>query len=158
MRNLLILLLFLCLSSCDYFDKQKISSDEILQEDLRTFNWNEVDEYPSFTNCESSATKELRKQCFETTLVDHILNTLQSKRMVVTKDLNDTIEMKFHISEKGEIRVLDMIISEKTVMQIPEIRTYLSQSVATLPKIDAAIKRRQYVKTEFILPIVLKSE
>ena len=153
-----VFILCVCLFSCEYFDKKKISSEEILQEDLRTFNWSEVDEYPSFPNCETSETKELRKQCFETTLVDHIVMSLQSKKMVVTKDLNDTIMIKFHISEKGEIQVLDMTISDETQDQIPDIRSYLLESVSTLPTIDAAIKRRQFVKTEFVLPVVLKSE
>ena len=158
MKYLTLLVLFFSLSSCEYFDKKKISSEEILQEELHTFNWSEVDEYPSFSVCDSSSTKELRKQCFESTLTNHILTSLQSQRMVVTKDLNDTIEMKFHISEKGEISILEMNISDHTIEQIPDIEKYLTESISSTPRISPAIKRSQHVKTEFKLPIVLQSE
>jgi hypothetical protein len=158
MKHLTLLVLLFSFSSCEYFDKKKISSQEILQEELRTFNWSEVDEYPSFSVCDSSSTKELRKQCFESTLTNHILTSLQSQRMVVTKDLSDTIEMKFHISEKGEISILEMDISDQTIEQIPDIEKYLIESISSTPQISPAIKRSQHVKTEFKLPIVLQSE
>jgi len=158
MKYLALLLLLFSFSSCEYFDKKKISSEEILQEELRTFNWSEVDEYPSFTACDNSSTKDSRKQCFESTLTNHILTSLQSQRMVVTKDLNDTIEMKFHISEKGQISILEMNISDQTLEQIPEIEKYLTESISSTPQISPAIKRSQHVKTEFKLPIVLLSD
>lgn len=157
MRYVSLLLLILSVSSCEYFDKKKISSEEILQEELRTFNWNEVDEYPSFAICDSSSTKQLRKQCFEVTLSNYITGQLVLKKMVVTRDLNDTIEMKFHISEKGEIAIIGMEVPNEVKEQIPEIETYLTESISNIPTIAPAIKRGQEVKTEFKLPIVLRS-
>jgi hypothetical protein len=66
--------------------------------------------------------------------------------------------MKFHISEKGEISILEMNISDQTIEQIPDIEKYLIESISSTPQISPAIKRSQHVKTEFKLPIVLQSE
>ena len=158
MKYLTLFFLLICLSSCNYFDKKKISKEEILQEDLKTFNWNEVDEYPSFANCNSSETKELRKECFQTTLTNHITMQLALKKIVVTEDLNDTIDMTFLISEKGELSILKIEHNDKVKSQIPKINTFLTESTRNLPQISPAIKRGQQVKTEFKIPIIIKVE
>jgi hypothetical protein len=156
MKYLTILFLILCFTSCDYFDKKKITSEEILQEDLQTFNWNEVDEYPTFVSCDSSSSKAERKKCFETTLSSHIISQLAQEKIVITKDINDTISIKFLISEIGELSVLEVKSSEEIKAQIPEIDSFLIQSLKGLPKILPAFKRGQQVKTEFKLPVVIK--
>lgn len=155
MKYLTILFLILCVSSCDYFDKKKVYSEDILKKDLQTFNWNEVDEYPTFAVCDSSSTKAQRKYCFETTLSSHIISQLDIEKIVVTKDINDTIIIRFQISETGKLSVIDIKISDLIKAQIPKIDTLLIESLKDLPKIFPAIKRSQQVKTEFKLPIVI---
>ena len=44
MKRILFVLICLVLSSCNYFDVKKTSSEEILKEELQTFNWKDVDE------------------------------------------------------------------------------------------------------------------
>ena len=153
MKYLTVFFLLFCLTSCEYFDKKKVSPEEILQEDLRTFKWNEVDEYPSFANCTTSETIALRKQCFETTLTRHITRHLTGKRIIVTRSINDTIRVKFHISEVGTLNVLEISTGERVKSQIPEINKFIEESLSALPEISPAIKRGQQVKTEFTLPI-----
>jgi hypothetical protein len=135
-----------------------VNSQDIVKEELETFNWNEVDEYPSFDVCSSSYTKELRKQCFQATLTNHITSQLALRKIVVTEDLNDTIEMSFVISEKGNLSVLNIKTNPKITSQIPEINIFLTESLSNLPKISPAIKRGQQVKTEFKIPIIIKVE
>ena len=155
MRYLVILFLVLCFSSCDYFDKKKVYSEDILKEDLQTFNWNEVDEYPTFAVCDSVSTKMQRKECFEITLTTFIMSQLADEMIIVTKDLNDTITITFQISEKGELSVIEIKSSDLIRVQIPEMDTLLVKSLKDLPQIFPAIKRGQQVKTEFKLPIVI---
>jgi len=133
-----------------------VTSEEILKEDLQTFNWNEVDEYPTFSSCDPSLTKSQRKACFETTLIEHITSKLVQSKIVVTKDLNDTINITFLISETGNLTVLKIKKSEQVKIQIPEIDELLKQSLEGLPEILPAHKQGQLVKTEFKLPVVIK--
>ena len=155
MKYFTILFFVICFSSCEYFDKKKVYSEDILKEDLQTFNWNEVDEYPTFAACDNSPTKVQKKQCFETTLTSHITSQLSNENIIVTEDVNDTIVITFQISEKGKLSVLDIKSSTQIEAQIPEIDTLLINSLKGLPQIFPAIKRSQQVKTEFKLPVVI---
>jgi len=155
MKYFTILFFVLSFSSCDYFDKKKISSEDILKEDLQTFNWNDVDEYPTFAACDNASTKAQKKQCFETTLTSYITSQLSNEIIIVTEDVNDTIVITFQISEQGKLSVLNIKSSAQIKTQIPEIDTLLIKSLKGLPEIFPAIKRSQQVKTEFKLPVVI---
>ena len=66
MRKIILILLFLTLlfNSCQYFDKQVPSEKELLQKELKSINWKEVDEFPSVVDCDKIDNKTLRQQCF----------------------------------------------------------------------------------------------
>jgi len=133
-----------------------VTSQEILNEDLQTFNWNEVDEYPTFSSCDHSLNKAERKACFGATLTAHITAKLAQEKIVVSQDLNDTINITFLISETGVLTVLELRNTAGVKSQIPEIDRMLIRSLEGLPKILPAYKRGQKVKTEFKLPVVIK--
>jgi len=151
-----VILLLLCITSCDYFDKKKVYSKDIIREELQTFNWREVDEYPNFSTCNSIVVKLERQQCFQNTITEQITEYLNEKRIVITQDINDTIDIKFLISERGIISIQGIKSDSLTKVQIPNIDQLLSNSLEHLPEILPAIKRGQQVKTEFTLPVVIK--
>jgi hypothetical protein len=156
MKHLTILISILCLYSCNYLDRKKVNSQDIVKEELQTFNWNEIDVYPSFKTCEILNSKLESKQCFETTLITHITNKLSNEVIVVTENVEDTVKVKFHVSETGNLSVLDIKTKEATKAQMPNLNSLILQSLDSLPKIFPAIKRGQNVKTEFTLPIVIQ--
>lgn len=143
------------LTSCEYFNVKKTSSEAILNEELKTFNWDEVDEYPVFLVCDSLNTKQEKKQCFDRKLTNEIFNFLKEKSIVVTEDVNDTINLKFKVSETGTITLDAFQVDSITIKQIPDIKLYIRESLQSLPKIYPAIKRGQQVKTEFELPLII---
>ena len=155
MNKICIFLVSLLLFSCEYFNVKKTTPEAILKEELKTFNWDEVDTYPSFSACDSSATKPDQKQCFVNILRKHIMNNLQKEMIVVTQDINDTLNLEFKVSEKGELTLQAVDFDSITLKEIPNIKTLLSNSLDSLPKIFPAVKRNQYVKTEFKLPIII---
>jgi len=148
-----IILLF---TSCDYFDVKKTSSEEILKEELQTFNWNEVDVYPTFSACDSSITKEEKKTCFASILTNHVTDYLAKQHFVVDEDLNDTLLIKFTISAKGEAIITDIEINEKTIKELPQIENVLIKSLDSLPQIYPALKRGQQVNSQFTLPVIIE--
>lgn len=156
MKQIAVFLLCSVLVSCQYFDVKKTSTEAILKEELKTFNTHDVDSYPSFLVCDSLQTKVKTKQCFETTLSNHIYNQLQAQTIIVNQDVNDTIMLSFLISEKGTLQIKNIKVDSLTMQQIPDIKNLITESLNTLPKIFPAIKRGQQVKTEFKLPIVLQ--
>ena len=155
MKQICVFLGFLMLMSCQYFNVKKTSSDAILKEELQTFNWNEVDEYPSFPECDSAITKLERKQCFEYVLTTHITRFLQKDTIIVTQNIEDTLLLELQISEKGLLSVLNIEVDSLISQEIPNIKDLLRHALDSLPKIFPAIKRGQQVKTEFKLPVII---
>jgi hypothetical protein len=156
MRQICVFLIVVLLTSCNYFDVKKTSSEAILNEELQTFNWNEVDVYPSFALCDSLESILENKACFSKTLTLHILNHLQKDSIVVNHNINDTINLQIQVSESGDLKLLNTKIDSLTITEIPNIKCLISNSLEDLPKIFPAIKRGQHVKTEFKLPIIIQ--
>ncbi|WP_452600778.1 hypothetical protein [Pontimicrobium sp. MEBiC06410] len=155
MRKVVFFFILLSVTSCNYFDAKKIATEDILKEELKTFNWNEVDAYPVFASCENSIEKKDRKQCFENTLSSYITNSLATETIIVTQDINDTILLELQISEVGALHLKSIKVDSITRVEIPNIETLLYNSLQSLPKIYPALKRDKPVKTEFKLPIVI---
>lgn len=157
MRPTCVLLLFFVLTSCEYFNVKKTSPEAILKEELQTFNWNDVDEYPSFSVCDSLTLKAEKKACFQEILTAHISGFLQDETIVVTKDISDTIVLNFRVSETGSLKLTDAKIDSLTIAEIPNIKALLTKSLDSLPRVYPATKRGQQVKTEFQLPLIIKA-
>lgn len=158
MKFFIVSILVLMLLSCENFKVKKTSSEAILKEELQTFNWSDVDQYPSFENCESSISKAEKKVCFQYTLTNHITDFLQNERIVVSQDIYDTVLLQMQVSKQGELKLLDVKMDSLTQREIPEIDSIIRNSLDSLPKIFAAIKRGQQVTTEFSLPLIISVE
>lgn len=156
MKRLSIILCFFVLTSCNYFEKKKVFTEDILKEELQSFNWNDVDEYPTFASCDTTLGKENKRECFENTLLQLLNSNLSEQNIVVTEDVNDTILLKITIDNQGNFKVDDIQSSELTKAQIPKIDSLLIHSFDSLPKIYPAIKRSQQVTTQFSLPVVVR--
>ncbi|RSK41869.1 hypothetical protein [Mangrovimonas spongiae] len=156
MRKLIVILWGLSITSCNYFDVKKTSTETILNEELKTFNWKDVDEYPSFSSCDNAFQKEERKKCFTQTLINTISNQLAHQNIVVTEDVADTVVMRLQVTYKGELNVLSIKADSLTYQQIPKIDSLLTSTLNALPKIYPAVKRSQQVTTQFDLPIIVE--
>lgn len=156
MNRIVCLLILLLASSCNYFEKKKVYPEDLLEEELQTFNWNEVDAYPTFTSCDAVTGKQESKICFQNTLIGSLNQFLEVQNLVVSNDVNDTILLGITIDKTGLLEVKSIKIHPETVHEIPEIDSLLRQSLKGIPKIYPAIKRGQHVATAFELPVIVK--
>lgn len=157
-KTLLLILISFLLFSCEEFNTRKISSEEILIEETRDFNWHEVDQYPAFAECQNINEVEAAKSCFGSKVAEYFYTHLEEKQPVVTTALDDTLYLYLKISEKGKPAIDSMEIDSLVMAQLPEIRTWLTESVDSLPNIFPATKRGIPVKTTFRMPVVIKAE
>ena len=158
MRHIISLFFLVFFFSCELNINKKISVDEILDEEWRTFNWSDVDEYPSFSHCDSLQNLSLKKECFITTLSNQISEDLIINTKTVNRTIQDTVMLRFVISKNGQITLEELIV-DKNIIDLKEtINSSFESSIDKLPKIFPAIKRGQQVKVKFSLPIFVSTE
>ncbi|WP_363331752.1 hypothetical protein [Flavobacterium sp.] len=155
MKNLTLLLLLSLAVSCQYFDKQVPSKDELLEKELKSINWNEVDEFPTVESCDSIQDKMLNKQCFLDFLVANIQQRLSSDTLKVLYPDLDTISMKVTIFPDSRVK-FEPKLNDSLVYGRDKIDSILQARLSDFPKIKPALKRDIPVKTQFMLPVVLE--
>lgn len=159
MRYRLFLIVFFFLAtSCQFIETKKISTETFYEEEIKSINWKDVDQYPAFKDCEKFTEKNIQKTCFESTLTSHLYNSISSKNIIARHRLQDTITLKFSISKTGELRVTKIEIDSLLEVDFPMLKQYILQSIDSLPTVAPAYKRGIPVNTTFILPIVFQTQ
>lgn len=156
MRKISAAVCFILLVSCELLGDGVPRKEQLVKEEMESINWNDVDRYPLFDGCDETKDKEIQKQCFETTFIGHLLDTLQKQKMVVHKALHDTVNVQLLIDQQGVLSILSIEKSELVQKQIPQLDSIIAQSLTTLPTLYPALKRDIPVATKLNLPIVLK--
>lgn len=159
MKCLLPLLIFTLLcTSCEGIITQKKTSEEFLEEELKTINWNDVDTYPLFEGCNENESKVMQKKCFETFIHNHINEYLNQELLITTVPISDTLKMVIQLTAKSEVTILGIEGDSLTFSIFPELKQLLSESLNSLPQAAPALKRGVPVNTQFTLPLVIKTE
>lgn len=158
MRTALLLLFVVILAGCERFETKKITSEEILSEETRDLNWNEVDQYPAFEECRNITEIEAAKSCFGQKVANSVYARIGEKRPVVSEVLYDTILLHLRISEKGTPAIDSMEIDSVVTYHLPEIDDWLRESIDSLPRVYPATKRGIPVATKFKMPVVIRAE
>ncbi len=157
MKYSYLLLLLLCLG-CKNFETKKISSDEIVEEELKEFNWQEVEVYPSFRECESFTETQEKKTCFEQQFALKLYQSLQQKKVVLSDSIQEKMMLFISVNAEGKPKLDSLETSALIEEKVPQMENWLEESIHQLPKIYPARKRGIPVKTSFKLPLVIASE
>lgn len=148
----------LVLQSCNYLDKQIPSEKELLNKQLKEINWNQVDEYPSVMECEKLTDESQRKQCFFEFLTSTIQQKLNADTLSVLYPELDTIEVKVTIFPNATMLFEPQFPQDSVAYNKVKIDSILHTRLVDFPKVNPALKRGIPVKTQFILPVILKVE
>ena len=151
-------ILLLVFSSCQYFEKQVPSEKELLQKELKSINWKEVDEYPSLVDCESVTDKKQQQQCFFERLTQLIQEKLSVDTLAALYPELDTIEVKVTVFPNATLPFEPQFLKDSVAYDTIKIDSILRARLVGFPKVNPAIKRGIPVKTQFILPVILKVE
>ncbi|MEL4306992.1 hypothetical protein [Joostella sp. CR20] len=158
MQKFGVIIFCLFLVSCELFTSDEKAKQEILEKERQSINWNDVDQYPLFENCDETASRDLQRSCFQETFTQHFLATLSKNQLVTHKNLNDTINVQLLIGKEGNVTILQIKKNKNIANEIPEIDTLIANSVETLPRVYPALKRDIPVNIKIQLPIILKVE
>lgn len=131
---------------------------ELLQQELHKINWNEVDAYPTVSSCEAITDKEAQKQCFFDFLIQHIQQRISIDTLHILYPEVDTISVKVTIQPDASIVFETQKPTETVSYDIEVIDSILQNRLSDFPKIEPAIKRGIKVKSQFVLPVIIKVE
>lgn len=158
LKHYYFFLVFLLFNSCQYFEKQVPSEKELLKKELKAINWKEVDEYPSFVDCDKVEDKTARQHCFFQYLTELIQDKLSSDTLSVLYPELDTIEVKVTVYPNAKMKFEPQFPKDSVAYDTIKIDSILTARLVNFPKVNPAIKRGIPVKTQFILPVILKVE
>jgi len=158
LKKYFLFLVPILFNSCQYFDKQVPSEKELLQKELKAINWKEVDEYPSVVDCDKIENKDQRQKCFFEILTQLIQEKLSNDTLSMLYPELDTIEVKVTVFPNATMQFEPQFPKDSVAYDKIKIDSILKARLVDFPKINPAIKRGLPVKTQFILPVILKVE
>ncbi|HQV35112.1 MAG TPA: hypothetical protein P5335_06885 [Flavobacterium sp.] len=159
MNKFLSLLSFLfLLTSCQYFEKRVPSEEELLQQRLKEIDWKEVTVYPSVAECDSLLDKEQKKECFFNFMTVLIQQKIAPDSINQKVKIIDTIQVKVSIYPNATISFEPLFPSDSLNYDKIKIDSLIKSRLTNFPKIEPAQKEGIPVKTQFILPVILKME
>lgn len=134
------------------------SEKELLDKQIKEINWKEVDQYPSIVDCEAISDSTLRKQCFFEFLSSTIQQKLSIDTLKVLFPKLDTIDVKITINSDATMEFEPQFPIDTVAYDTIKIDSILRLKLVDFPKVNPAIKRGIPVKTQFIVPVIIKSE
>ena len=158
-KTIQLLFLLLAIQSCQYFEKQVPDEKELLEQELKKINWDEVDEFPSVLQCDTIKDAAIKKQCF----FDYMTQTIQERIGIDTLRIEypkiDTINVKITINTDSSLQFETQYTNDSIALaDKTKIDSILMSRLSTFPKVEPAIKRGVKVKTQFVLPVIIKME
>ena len=153
----IVLVISTLVSSCEYFRAKKISHETYLEEEVQNINWREIDSYPLLATCSELSQKQEQQACFARE-VSRVVQQLIDQNLPATfESFRDTAYIQFFVSEKAEILISDIRIGNPTMQLLPNLEEVLMSCTDSLKLVAPAYKRGIPVKTQFTLPVVLRS-
>ena len=150
--------MLLVFHSCQYFEKEVPNEKELLEQELKKINWDEVDEFPSVLQCDTIKDAEIKRQCF----FDYLAQTIQERIGIDTLQMlypeMDTIEVKVTINPDASLQFEPQFSKDSVTYDKVKIDSILTARLSDFPKVEPAIKRGIKVKTQFVLPVIIKVE
>ncbi len=153
----ILLLTAACCYSCQYFNTEVPDKDALLQKELKSINWNQVDELPTFSNCDSVTDATDKKHCFFNYLTQLIQQKLNTDTLPVLYPQLDTIHVKVTVLP-NETFEFEPQFADSLSYNTKKIDSIIKARLVDFPKVHPAIKRGIPVKTQFVLPVILNVE
>lgn len=156
MRKTLIYLFTILLSSCQLFDKKVPDENELLQQKLQEIDWKQVDQFPSVFTCDTILDKEAQKDCLFQFLTETIQTRISTDTIHVLYPELDTISVKVTINSDASLVFETQKPTDSISYDIEVIDSILQNRLANFPAVEPAIKKGIKVKSQFVLPVILK--
>jgi hypothetical protein len=142
-------------NSCDFISHKKTTLINTTLADS-TIDFNDVDVYPLFMDCNNCDTSEKQNLCFEMELIRRLQKLTSKTVLDASGKVNDTVLVDILVNTQGNISIVKIHKNEIVAEQIPELDSLLYKSIASLPAaVQPSLKRGIPVNSMFKLPILV---
>ena len=146
-----IFILFIIFQSCQYFEKNVPAKEDLVKKELSKIDWDNVDEFPSATQCDSIIDKEERKNCFFNFLTQTIQQKLAIDSIKKLYPKTDSLSLKITVLPDSKL-----VFESQDTLNAAKTDSLMQLHFNDFPTVEPAIKRGVKVKSQFILPVVLR--
>lgn len=144
------------MTSCQFFDAKAPDENALLEEELKKINWSEVDQYPSIFQCDTFQDVLAQKQCFFDNLIQIIQERIGVDTIQIMYPEVDTIDVKVTINADSTLKFEAQQPKDSIAYDFVKIDSILKNRLSDFPKVEPAIKRGIKVKTQFVVPVIIK--
>ncbi|MEN8187317.1 MAG: hypothetical protein ABFR05_09335 [Bacteroidota bacterium] len=142
-------------ASCDFISLQNSSSQNLSILDT-VIDYNSVDVYPVFRECNNCDSNQKLNLCFENEFVKNLEKIVNKNEAETKKEIFDTVYVDILVDNTGRITISKIHKSSEVIKDIPKFDSILQQSIAKLPKtIQPSLKRGIPVNSVFKLPVIV---
>ena len=154
-RLVILISILIVTVSCDFISPKTTTLRNNIFLDT-VINYNEVDVYPLFLDCNNCDTSEKQNLCFEMELIRRLQKITNKNNLGANKQIRDTVMVDILVDNQGKISISKIHKNQNVIEQIPELDSLLYKSIAELPAtIQPSLKRGIPVNSMFKLPIVV---
>jgi len=154
-RLIIFISIIMVTNSCDFISPKKTT---LINTELAnsTIDFNDVDVYPLFMDCNNCDTSEKQNLCFEVELIRRLQKLTSKTVLDASGKVNDTVLVDILVNNQGKISIVKIHKNEIVAEQIPELDSLLYKSIASLPAaVQPSLKRGIPVNSMFKLPILV---
>lgn len=157
MKKIAAFSILLLLSSCRFFDGQVPDEEALLQKRLKEINWKEVSSYPSIAECDAIMDKELKKECFFSSMTALIQEKLGADTIAMLYPAMDTLQFRVTIFSNATLKFEPQMPQDSINTDVNRVKldSIIQSKLVDFPAIMPAQKEGVPVTTQFILPIIL---
>lgn len=153
-RLVILISILVVTISCDFISPKRTTLRNEMPD--TEIDFNEVDVYPLFMDCNNCDTSEKQNLCFEMELIRRLQKITDSNRLGSSKLIRDTIMVDILVDTKGKISISKIHENQNVNQLLPELDSLLYRSIAELPAaVQPSLKRGIPVNSMFRLPIVV---
>lgn len=146
------------MTSCGWITSKEKKTQELVQKELQEIDFDAVDSYPLFEDCDETQTPEGQRECFEQQVLLNCSQILNQYEFVLSATANKNVYVDFLVDQDGKVSVLNIEKDSSIDDQMPEFDQLITQGLEDLPPLAPALKRGIPIKAKFRIPIVLNTE
>jgi len=157
-RLVILISILVVTISCDFISPKRttLRNNEMMDVEI---DYNEVDVYPLFMDCNNCDSSEKQNLCFEMELIRRLQKSTDKNSLGVSVQIRDTVMVDILVDTKGKISISEIHKNEKVSELLPELDSLLYRSIAELPAaVQPSLKRGIPVNSMFRLPIVVAAK